>query len=58
VERLPEVFARKADHDAESAKERERELFEEIGRLQMELEWLKGGTPPVPYAQRLVTLLS
>jgi transposase-like protein len=23
VERLPEVFARKADHDAESAKERE-----------------------------------
>ncbi|MEN9813884.1 MAG: hypothetical protein RL479_2570 [Verrucomicrobiota bacterium] len=41
VERLPEVFARKADHDAESAKERERELFEEIGRLKMELEWLK-----------------
>ena len=39
VERLPEVFARKADHDAESAKERE--LFEEIGRLKMELEWLK-----------------
>jgi hypothetical protein len=32
AERLPEVFARKADHDAESAKERERELFEEIGR--------------------------
>ena len=32
VERLPEVFAQKADHDAESAKERERELFEEIGR--------------------------
>ena len=24
-----------------SAKERERELFEEIGRLKMELEWLK-----------------
>ncbi len=41
AERLPEVFARKADHDAESAKERERELFEEIGRLKMELEWLK-----------------
>ena len=41
VERLPEVFARKVDHDAESAKERERELFEEIGRLKMELAWLK-----------------
>lgn len=41
MERLPEAFARKADHDAESAKERERELFEEIGRLKMELEWLK-----------------
>ncbi len=41
AERLPEVFARKADHDAESAKERERELFVEIGRLKMELEWLK-----------------
>ena len=41
VERLPEVFARKADRDAEGAKERERELFEEIGRLKMELEWLK-----------------
>ncbi len=40
-ERLPEVFARKADHDAEAAKEREKILFEEIGRLKMELEWLK-----------------
>lgn len=43
AERLPEVFARKGgrDHDAEAAKEREKELFEEIGRLKMELEWLK-----------------
>ena len=32
---------RKADRDAEGAKERERELFEEIGRLKMELEWMK-----------------
>ena len=40
-ERLPEVFARKADQDAEAAKAREKELFEEIGRLKMELEWLK-----------------
>jgi len=41
AERLPEVFARKADQDAVAAKEREKELFEEIGRLKMELEWLK-----------------
>ena len=41
AERLPEVFARKAGHDAEVAKEREKELFEEIGRLKIELEWLK-----------------
>jgi transposase len=41
AERLPEVFARKADQSAKDAKEREKELFEKIGRLKMELEWLK-----------------
>ncbi|MEI6465576.1 MAG: IS3 family transposase [Verrucomicrobiota bacterium] len=41
AERLPEVFARKANQNAQEAKEREKELFEEIGRLKMELEWLK-----------------
>jgi hypothetical protein len=41
AERLPEVFARKADQDAEEAKDRQKILFEEIGRLKMELEWLK-----------------
>ena len=41
AERLPEVFARKADADAIAAKEREKELYEEIGRLKMQLEWLK-----------------
>ena len=41
AERLPEVFARQADQDAEAARAREKELFEEIGRLKMELEWLK-----------------
>ena len=43
AERLPEVFARKGahDHDAVAAQEREKQLFEEIGRLKMELEWLK-----------------
>ena len=41
AERLPEVFSSRPDHDAVAAKEREKELFEEIGRLKMELEWLK-----------------
>ena len=41
AERLSEVFARKGDPDARAAKDREKELFEEIGRLKMELEWLK-----------------
>ena len=41
MERLPEVFAGKPDADATAAKAREHELFEQIGRLKMELEWLK-----------------
>ena len=41
AERLPEVFAGKPDADAATAKKREQELFEQIGRLKMELEWLK-----------------
>ena len=41
AERLPEVFARKGDPDVQASKEREKELFEEIGRLKMQLEWLK-----------------
>ncbi len=41
AERLPEVFAGKPDADAVAAQAREKELYEEIGRLKMELEWLK-----------------
>ena len=41
AERRPEVFARKGDQAAKDAQAREKELFEEIGRLKMELEWLK-----------------
>ncbi len=41
AERLPELFTRQPDAAAEAAKACERELFEEIGRLKMELEWLK-----------------
>jgi hypothetical protein len=39
AKRLPEVFAQKADNDAEGPKERERELVEGIGRIKMALEW-------------------
>ena len=45
AERLPEVFAGKPDADAAAAKKREQELFEQIGRLKMELEWLKKKLP-------------
>ena len=41
AERPPEVFAGKPAADAAAAKKREQELFEQIGRLKMELEWLK-----------------
>jgi len=41
AQRLPELFARKANGDLKAMKEREMKLFEEIGRLKMDLEWLK-----------------
>jgi putative transposase len=41
AERLPEVFTKQADANAAEAQAREKELYEEIGRLKMQLEWLK-----------------
>ena len=41
AERLPEIFARKPDGLAADAKAREDELYRKIGRLEMELDWLK-----------------
>ena len=46
-ERLPEVFTRTPDAMAMEALAREKELFEEIGRLKMELEWLKKKVGPL-----------
>jgi putative transposase len=46
-ERLPEVFIRGSDTTAVEAQAREKELFEEIGRLKMELEWLKKKVGPL-----------
>lgn len=41
AERLPELFTKSVDADAVAAKEREQELYAEIGKLKMQLEWLK-----------------
>jgi transposase-like protein len=39
--RLPELFSTKSARDAEEQTRREDLLFQKIGRLEMELEWLK-----------------
>lgn len=41
LEQAQETFSGKADRSAEQAEAREAELYEQIGRLKMELEWLK-----------------
>lgn len=41
LERLPEVFASKPPASAADHAEREAKLYQKIGQLEMELEWLK-----------------
>jgi transposase len=41
LERLPEVFARKAPTSVAEAAEREARLYQKIGQLEVELDWLK-----------------
>jgi transposase-like protein len=41
LERLPEVFATKAPPGAADEAAREAQLYQKIGQLEMELEWLK-----------------
>ncbi len=41
LERLPEVFARKADPGIAEAADREARLYQKIGQLEVELDWLK-----------------
>ena len=43
---LPEVFSRDRGRGREEANLREAELFEQIGRLKMELEWVKKKLQP------------
>lgn len=38
---LPEVFSRKRDEDAVRRGQLEEELYSQIGRLKVELDWLK-----------------
>jgi transposase-like protein len=44
VELLPSLFSRKPEHEREQWTQREAELFQQIGQLQYELEWLKKKT--------------
>jgi transposase-like protein len=41
LERLPEVFATKAPPSVAQAAEREARLYQKIGQLEVELDWLK-----------------
>lgn len=41
LERLPEVFSSKPPPSATQSAEREAQLYQKIGQLEMELEWLK-----------------
>lgn len=41
VSRLSELFATTVDRDDQEAARREAMLYEEIGRLKVELDWLK-----------------
>lgn len=47
VQALPALFGQKAQRDAEAVEARERELFEQIGRLEMENAWLKKKLGPL-----------
>jgi len=44
---LPGLFGQKVERDAEAVAARERELFEQIGRLEMENAWLKKKLGPL-----------
>jgi len=41
LEAMPEVFSRRKAADAKAAEAHESQLYEQIGKLQVELEWMK-----------------
>jgi transposase len=41
LEAMPEVFSRRKAADAKAAEAHEARLYEQVGKLQVELEWMK-----------------
>jgi transposase-like protein len=41
LDAMPEVFGRKKRADAKAAEDHEARLYEQVGKLQVELEWMK-----------------
>ena len=41
LEAMPDLFGRRKQADAKSAEEHEARLYQQVGQLQVELEWLK-----------------
>ena len=41
LESMPDLFSRSKRADAKAAEEHESRLYEQVGKLQVELEWLK-----------------
>jgi transposase len=41
LEAMPDVFGRRKAADAKAAEDHESRLYEQIGKLQVELEWMK-----------------
>lgn len=41
LEAMPEVFGRRKAADARASEEHEARLYEQVGKLQVELEWMK-----------------
>jgi len=41
LEAMPEVFGRRKAADAKASEDHEARLYEQVGKLQVELEWMK-----------------
>ena len=41
LEAMPEVFGRRKAADAKASEQHEARLYEQVGKLQVELEWMK-----------------
>ena len=41
LDTMPDMFSRKKQADAKAAEEHESRLYEQVGKLQVELEWMK-----------------